>query len=150
MSIPTNAEIAAMRNRAATAKDVTDCALAPHYAQDVTALLEDRQMLLDMINTPEIEDFLLGVKLEAAHQEQRWGTAHDAGKEPSDWFWLIGYLAGKALQAATQKRADRLRHHCISTAAALANWHRTASGTGRMQPGYLPASITGHNPSENV
>ena len=27
----------------------------------------------------------------------RWGNDGDAGKTDADWFWLIGYLAGKAL-----------------------------------------------------
>lgn len=49
------------------------------------------------LNTPEIVDFASAVVLEAAHQRQRWGSDHDAGKTDADWFWLIGYLSGKAL-----------------------------------------------------
>ncbi|HWF07023.1 MAG TPA: hypothetical protein VG297_01100, partial [Bryobacteraceae bacterium] len=51
------------------------------------------------VNTPELHSFRDAVVLEAAHQKGRWGSDHDAGKEPSDWFWLLGYLAGKALRA---------------------------------------------------
>lgn len=59
--------------------------------------LMTREQLLDLLNTPETESFDLAVPLESAHQVARWGAAHDAGKSPEDWFWLIGYLAGKVL-----------------------------------------------------
>jgi hypothetical protein len=63
-------------------------------------LLDLRQKVRDLeaqINTPEIADFVKAVQLEAAHQRARWGSDHDAGKTDADWFWLIGYLAGKAM-----------------------------------------------------
>jgi len=50
-----------------------------------------------LVNTPEIINFAKAVQLEAAHQRKRWGSEHDAGKTDADWFWLIGYLGGKAL-----------------------------------------------------
>ena len=40
----------------------------------------------EVINTPETADFMSGVPLEAAHQRERWGSDHDAGKTPFDWF----------------------------------------------------------------
>lgn len=85
------------------------------------------------LNTPETADFLEGVRREAAHQRVRWGSAHDAGKTPADWFWLIGYLAGKALHFP-----EKRLHHCISTAAALLNWHLQESGKTNMRPGINP------------
>lgn len=89
-----------------------------------------------MINSPEIDDFLRGVHLEAVHQVERWGTAHDRAKRPADWFWLVGYLAGKALHAAISGDRTKALHHCISTAAALFNWHSATAGTDtRMCPG---------------
>jgi hypothetical protein len=84
---------------------------------------------------PEVDDFVRGVEHEAAHQRLRWGSSHDEGKEPADWFWLVGYLAGKALNAGVAGDLGKLKHHCISTAAALANWHAFASGTTNMRPG---------------
>lgn len=48
-------------------------------------------------DTPEIIDFAKAVALEVQHQRARWPSEHDAGKADADWFWLIGYLAGKAL-----------------------------------------------------
>jgi hypothetical protein len=88
------------------------------------------------LNTPETEDFDKGVPLEAAHQILRWGSDHDAGKQPEDWFWLTGYLAGKALAALKSGDQEKAKHHCISTAAALRNWHRAiATGSSTMRPG---------------
>lgn len=82
-----------------------------------------------IINTPQSNDFLRAVSTEAEHQRQRWGSSHDAEKSPADWFWLIGYLAGKALQAHVANDAVKAEHHLITTAAALANWHRMAFGS---------------------
>lgn len=89
-----------------------------------------------LINSPEVEQFLRGTHLEAIHQIERWGEASDRGKRPADWFWLVGYLAGKALHAATSGNIEKAKHHCISTAAALYNWHCAISGIDtRMAPG---------------
>lgn len=82
------------------------------------------------INTPEIGDFLRGVRNEALHQRQRWGSNQDQGKSDNDWFWLINHLAGKAAQAETP---DKRLHHIITTAAACLNWHAARLGA------YAPA-----------
>lgn len=96
----------------------------------------DLVRLRKMLNTPEIESFAQGVVLEAVHQRERWGSSHDGGKEPADWFWLIGYLAQKAMMAHIQGDSEKALHHCISTAAALANWHAAIKGENNdMRPG---------------
>lgn len=103
--------------------------------------LRDRVAELErLINTPVVDDWLEGVRVEAAHQQERWGEDHDAGKSPADWFWLIGYLAGKALFAAIAGDQDKARHHTISTGAALFNWWRaiSADGLARRRPGIKP------------
>lgn len=88
------------------------------------------------LNTPETVDFMKGIPLEAAHQRERWGVDHDEGKAPLDWFWLIGYLAQKAAASAMAGDVEKAKHHTISTAAALANWHlRLSGGDTRMRPG---------------
>ncbi len=98
-----------------------------------------------LINSPEINDWLKGVPLEAAHQVERYGVAHDAGKTPFDWFWLIGYLAQKAAASAVAGDVDKARHHTISTAAALLNWHRNLSGTSTaMRPGIENPDVIKH------
>lgn len=87
-----------------------------------------------LINTPELDDFDKAVPLEAAHQVERWGEAHDRSKSAENWFWLVGYLAGKALRAAITGDREKALHHTISAAAALRNWHRAiqrdATGVG--------------------
>jgi hypothetical protein len=94
-------------------------------------------VLSEAINTPEIEDFLEGVKREAAHQVKRWGYAHDRSKSAENWFWLVGYLAGKALRAAISGDKKKAQHHTISASAALYNWHTaithdtTGAGVGQ-------------------
>jgi len=85
------------------------------------------------INTPEIDDFMEAVQNEAKHQRLRWGVDHDAGKTNSDWFWLIGYVAGKALNP---KNYEKQLHHIITTAAVCLNWHSAKLGlNSEMRPG---------------
>lgn len=87
-----------------------------------------------LANNPETEDFLKGVRLEAAHQVEKCGEAHDRGKSAENWFWLVGYLAGKCLRCIIEGDREKALHHTISSAAALMNWHaaikRDTSGHG--------------------
>lgn len=102
----------------------------------LAAASAERDRLKALINTPELVNFLRAVHIEAVHQVERWGTAHDRAKRPADWFWLVGYLAGKALHSAVSLDTGKARHHCISSAAALYNWHRSISGIDvKMCPG---------------
>jgi hypothetical protein len=94
--------------------------------------------VLQELNTPEVMDFIKGIRLEAAHQRERWGTDHDAGKTDADWFWLVGYLAGKALH-----KPEKRLHHLVTCAAALANWHLHSLGKTNMRPGIAPPSGEG-------
>ena len=84
---------------------------------------DELRRLDSLLNTPSIEHFLESVRLEAAHQSERWGFEHDNAKEPEDWFWLVGYLAGKALYAS--RTGDRVKalHHTISVSAVMSHWH---------------------------
>jgi len=97
-----------------------------------------------LLNTPELKDFIKAVPLEAVHQRERWGVEHDAGKEPEDWFWLLGYLAGKALAAVKAGDKEKALHHTISSAAALANWHAAILGkNNEMRPGIAKEKADG-------
>jgi hypothetical protein len=105
--------------------------------EELLAAVAERDRLLKLVNTPETKRFLEGTRLEVVHQVERWGTVHDRAKEPADWYWLVGYLAGKALRAHIDGNTEKAQHHCISTAAALANWHtHIALGAGLMTPGH--------------
>lgn len=122
--------------------------LAPSTFDDAAAEL---RRLHNLINNPELVNFMAGVPLEAAHQKERWPMGHDSGKTPEDWYWLIGHLSGRAL--SHHKEAERLTklipgaglhasnlaqqiayhrekavHHTITTAAACANWHGAIVG----------------------
>jgi len=91
--------------------------------------------LRSLINNPITNDFIEGVTVEIPHQENRWGTDHDAGKDPSDWFWLVGYLSGKALFSAMAGDVEKARHHIITAAAALGNWFKSLENDSNMKPG---------------
>ncbi|MBX9911223.1 MAG: hypothetical protein K2Z25_21275 [Beijerinckiaceae bacterium] len=109
-------------------------------AETIEGLRAEIARLQALINSPETEDWLTGARLEAAHQVERYGVDHDAGKTPWDWFWLIGYLAQKAASAQAAGDAFKAKHHTISTAAALLNWHRNLSGSETtFRPGINPA-----------
>lgn len=98
------------------------------------AAVQERDRLHDLINNPQTAEFLPAVQAEAAHQRDRWGEAHDRGKSAENWFWLVGYLAGKCLRCVITGDKHKALHHTISSAAALANWYeaikRDETGTG--------------------
>ena len=97
--------------------------------------LETKAAKYDALNTPELVDFLAAVEREALHQRERWAASGDAGKSDADWFWLLGYLGGKALHSGDRDPAKRL-HHIVTTAAACLNWHAARVGTyTAMRPG---------------
>jgi hypothetical protein len=112
---------------------------AEDNASVAVILRAENDRLRALINNPHTDDFLAAVRLEAAHQQERWGSEHDAGKTDADWFWLVGYLAGKAIT-----KPEKQLHHIITTAAALLNWHahKTGASTG-MRPGILPPDEPG-------
>lgn len=96
-------------------------------------------VLAELLNKPHLKDFARALQLEAHHQVGRWGSEHDEGKTPGDWFWLIGYLAQKAMMSQLAGDKDKALHHCITTASAMANWHAAIAGTDpRMRPGIAP------------
>lgn len=92
----------------------------PDSAPQGSLTVEEYKKSLDV---PELEDFAKGVVIEAQHQRQRWGDEHDSEKEPEEWFWLVGYLAGKGLRSQRDGDMQKFKHHLITGAAVLANWH---------------------------
>lgn len=106
-----------------------------HWDAVIVGLQAEVERLNAIINQPQKDDFLRAVSTEAEHQRQRWSESHDAGKLPSDWFWLIGYLGGKALHAHVMGDIEKTEHHIITTAAACANWHLALFGKTDMRPG---------------
>lgn len=118
---------------------------AQHFARSSPLDAVERQELehlRELVGSPEIHDFARGVVLEASHQRKRWGSEHDQGKNPEDWFWLLGYLGGKAVHAQRTGDIDKAAHHAISTAAVLANWHASFFGPTEMRPGIAEDGFT--------
>lgn len=94
-----------------------------------------REGFLSAINHPELRDFARAVILEAQHQRERWGTLHDKNKTADDWLWVVAHLTTKAAQASRYGDMDKYKHHIITAAAVLANWHRVvADGDGSVVP----------------
>ena len=91
---------------------------------EIEKAADELERLDGLLNNASIDDYLESVKLETAHQVELWGESDRRHKSHEDWFWLVGYLAGKALRAAITGDREKAMHHCISTSAALANWHR--------------------------
>ncbi|RRV29617.1 hypothetical protein EGJ23_01380 [Pseudomonas sp. o96-267] len=105
-------------------------------AHSLMTVAQHRRILDALINTPHTDEWFDAVRLEAAHQIQRWGTDHDAGKQPADWFWLLGYLGQKAMTAQIAGDEQKAKHHTISSGAMLLNWFRAMVGdTNAMRPG---------------
>jgi len=104
--------------------------------QDLTAvhaglLLREVERLYQLINTPELEEFWEGAQREAAHQRERWGDAHDRGKQGHDWSATVTALHGKAIRALWDGDREKYLHHIITMAAVCANWHaRTKEASG--------------------
>lgn len=110
----------------------------PQADEDRATLLAEVDRLTDLLNTPELVDFGKAVVLEAAHQRERWGSDHDDGKAAEDWFWVLGYLGGKALRSHAHGDMEKALHHAITAAALLANWHSAMLGKTNMRPGIVP------------
>lgn len=104
---------------------------------ELTEVTAERDQMDRLINTPSTGNFLSSVELEAAHQVLRWASEHDAGKTDADWFWLIGYLAGKVMRP--EQTTEKRLHHIITTAAVCLNWHRHVTGEiTEMRPSIEP------------
>lgn len=116
--------------------DVNATGEATSCSIELSNALAEIARLNTIINTPHADDFICAVSIEAEHQRQRWSEKGDAGKAPSDWFWLVGYLAGKALHEHAAGNVAKGEHHVITTAAACANWHRALFGKTDMRPGH--------------
>jgi len=100
----------------------------------VLSLQKENKRLDTLINNPQTNNFIEAVRIEAAHQRERWPSEHDEGKTNEDWFWLIGYLAGKAIRP--DQTLEKCLHHIITTAAVCLNWHMHSTGEDtKMRPG---------------
>lgn len=100
----------------------------PKLLQKLEQAIGENARLRELIGRPYIGAWADEIIVEAAHQRDRWGADHDHGKQPEDWFWLVGYLAGKCLAAYKAGDQSKARHHTVSTAAVLAHWAAAIDG----------------------
>ena len=112
---------------------------------------DEIKRLRDLIGRPYVGAWTDEILIEAAHQRDRFGAAHDHGKQPEDWFWLIGYLAGKALAAHKAGDLAKAHHHTVSTAAVLAHWAAAIDGNESVfRPGLGIEKIASVSSNEQV
>lgn len=116
---------------------------------ELERLRRENERLTALINTPRLDEFFEAVRIEAAHQRERWGEEHDQKKTPEDWYWTLGYLAGKAVAATSTfpnlRRAEpeKRLHHVITAAALLFNWfrHLSPQGTAIVEHHWIPQDV---------
>jgi len=73
-----------------------------------------------MADAPVTDDFLADVEQEAAYQAI-WG-GNDSQKTDDEWFWTLGWIAGKALRPDAD--LEKKRHRLRAAAALLMNWDK--------------------------
>ncbi len=135
---------AALENIAANSTDPESRLLASAVLNEEEDRYKEQNEALVKLHKPILMDFFGGTKIEMSHQVERWGRTHDRNKAPQDWFWLLGYLAGKANAAATLGDRDKALHHCISSAAVLGHWHAAIkSGTKSLKVEHTPSQEAG-------
>jgi len=92
---------------------------------------EDRLAYLEkLIGSPEIENFLEGVRIEAAHQTDKWGMKDEESKFPHDYALVMDRLKGKQTEAIWTRDSEKYRHHLVTLAAVCFNAHRQVSKEG--------------------
>ena len=95
-----------------------------------TAGSERIKELETLINSPEINDFLKGVKLESAHQTERHNIKLEENKYPHDYALVLDKLKGKQALSIWGKDIEKYKHHLITMAAVCFNTHRQVAKKG--------------------
>lgn len=93
-------------------------------------LFKENERLEALINSPEVNNFLEGVKIEAAHQTEKWGSEDEENKPPHHYILVFSKLLGKLAQAIFDGNTEKFKHHLITMAAACHNCHRQISKEG--------------------
>lgn len=123
-----------------------DAATKPLHVK-IEKLQAEVDRLTLLINTPRTDDFFEAVRIEAAHQVERWGVEHDAGKRAEDWFTLYQYLLGKAAKAHFEGNREKLLHHVITVGVGSTELRAPiAPGEGSMPTG-MRFEVQGDKPS---
>lgn len=90
---------------------------------EVEELRAEVARLRAIIDRPDPTDFVNATIQEARYQLIYWGD--NAWHDNEGWFWLLGYLGGKALR---EDGPEKRLHRVTAVAAACANWHCQLTG----------------------
>ena len=90
--------------------------------KEIAELKAEVSRLNTLINSPEINDFIEGVKIEAAHQTEKWGKQED--HPPHHYILIFTKLLGKLSVCIWDRDVDKFKHHLITLSAAAHNIHR--------------------------
>lgn len=103
------------------------------WPHECTSLMEfmrsEVKRLTAIINQPESDDFIKGVSIEAEFQRRKHGVDDGLSRrEWMQWLWVAGYLLNKAVAACMRDDMPKAKHHLVTTAGLLANWHNVLTG----------------------
>lgn len=73
-----------------------------------------------MTQPPVTDDFWADAAEESRYQSEHWGEDHDNAKSDDEWFWTLGFLAGKVLRPDAD--VFKKRHRLRAAAALLHQW----------------------------
>ncbi len=74
-----------------------------------------KQVIDELINTPQTENFIEAVKSEMAHHPERWGD--ESMSSPGYFQSVISHLIGKLIKSIWDKDGEKFKHHLITIAA---------------------------------
>ncbi len=98
--------------------------------RQVERLEEKNARLKSLINRPELDDFIEGFKIEAAHQTERWGETDEELKPPHHYILVYNKLLGKLAVSVFDRNEEKFRHHLITLAASGFNCFRQIQKEG--------------------
>lgn len=115
-------------------KDIHQLVLLQSYIRELYSEIEyfkDRISKMEAsINSPVINDFIKGMKIEAEHQTQRWGVEKEENEPPHHYILVTNKLLGKMAIDIWDKNTDKFKHHIIALAAEMFNLHRQIDKKG--------------------
>lgn len=86
--------------------------------------------LESLINSPEINNFIEGFKIESAHQTERWDKDKEEMKPPHHYILVYNKLLGKLSIAIFDRDIEKFKHHLITLAASGYNCFRQIEKEG--------------------
>lgn len=97
---------------------------------ETTELKKQIEKLNLLINNPELNNFIEAIKIESAHQTERWGREHEENSPPHHYVLVANKLLGKIATSIFDSDSDKFKHHCITLASMLHNCHRQIDKAG--------------------